>query len=720
MESSASQGSVGQDLTLQTPIKVAASSSHTPFRVSHTPSKQASKLVKVVFNLTYEPSSQTEEVWVYGTDTSLDQRQMQRTAFKDNGCTIWTTYCYSPELIEFEYRYTSKEPGFDMSVWESNHMRKCRVPSHAAGKVELEDKWGITPMPVPQMAEEPTATPGKTPGAAGFNMSIANSSVNGSGFLSPLLLEGPPVTREAMATSFEALKGLVERTKRDLKRMKEKNESLEQQVAQRATESGTLSEALAQCEQERAESTARLHSLEQFVCSVEQAWGMSRKELLMSAAPMIKDAEGRKLQQYLAAATEAQQLLRTNTQQQLADVQQQLTLTVAAITEQVGLQFTKMDEELVDTRAKHRKEMQERKRLHNQLLELRGNIRVFCRVRPLNSREKESCVTFPEDANICIEQGRGKDSKVFQFDHVFGPHSTQSEVFEETQPLITSMLDGYNVCIFAYGQTGTGKTHTMEGYGDQPGVNTRALQALFDLAKERKKLFTYDIKVSILEIYNETLVDLLVGRNGAKLEVKPHPEGGTHVPELTVVPVSCMQDVQRLMEKGKSNRSVGATCMNEHSSRSHCILSVYTESRAVATGARAQGKLHLIDLAGSERVGRSGATGDRLKEAQNINQSLSALGDVVAALIAKQKHVPFRNSKLTFFLQDSLGGDSKALMFVQGTVPFVSCVIELTCLPQHPPPLTMLQRPCAPSPLLPVCEISSSVPPKSVLTPLGR
>jgi hypothetical protein len=142
----------------------------------------------------------------------------------------------------------------------------------------------------------------------------------------------------------------------------------------------------------------------QFVCSVEQAWGMGRKELLMSAAPMIKDAEGRKLQQYLQAATEAQQQLRAQAQQQLADVQQQLTLTVAAITQQVGLQFRAMEEELVDTRAKHRKEMVERKRLHNQLLELRGNIRVFCRVRPLNSREKESCVTFPEEANICIDQ----------------------------------------------------------------------------------------------------------------------------------------------------------------------------------------------------------------------------------------------------------------------------------------------------------------------------
>jgi kinesin family protein C2/C3 len=709
------QGASAQGLTMQTPIKVAASSSHTPFKVSQTPSKQASKLVKVVFNLTHEPSSQTEEVWVFGTDTSLDQRQMQRTSFKDNGSTIWTTYCYSPELIEFEYRYTSKEPGFDVSVWEGNHMRKCRVPSHAAGKVELEDKWGIIPLPVPLMAEEPVATPAKTPGASGFNMSI-----NGSGFLSPLLLEGPPVTREAMATSFEALKGLVERTKRDLKRMKEKNESLEQQVAQRALESGTLTETLAQCEQERAESTARLHSLEQFVCSVEQAWGMSRKELLMSAAPMIKDAEGRKLQQYLAAATEAQQQLRAQAQQQLADVQQQLTITVAAITEQVGLQFKQMEDELTDTRSKHRKEMQERKRLHNQLLELRGNIRVFCRVRPLNSREKDSCVSFPEEANICIEQGKGKDAKVFQFDHVFGPQSTQSEVFEETQPLITSMLDGYNVCIFAYGQTGTGKTHTMEGYGDQPGVNTRALQALFDLAKERKKLFTYDIKVSILEIYNETLVDLLVGRSGAKLEVKPHPEGGTHVPELTVVPVTCMQDVQRLMDKGKANRSVGATCMNEHSSRSHCILSVYTESRAVATGARAQGKLHLIDLAGSERVGRSGATGDRLKEAQNINQSLSALGDVVAALIAKQKHVPFRNSKLTFFLQDSLGGDSKALMFVQGVLFLISLHRQFTQFLQPLPQLMMQGRPCAPLPSQPVCATSSLVLPRSAPTLLVR
>jgi hypothetical protein len=176
-----------------------------------------------------------------------------------------------------------------------------------------------------------------------------------------------------------------------------------------------------------------------------------------------------------------------------------------------------------------------------------------------------------------------------------------------------------------------------------------------------------------------------------------------------------MQDVQRLMDKGKANRSVGATCMNEHSSRSHCILSVYTESRAVATGARAHGKLHLIDLAGSERVGRSGATGDRLKEAQNINQSLSALGDVVAALIAKQKHVPFRNSKLTFFLQDSLGGDSKALMFVQGTVSFLSHLPDLNHLSQHPPPSTMPERPCVLSPLLLVCATLSSVQPRSAL-----
>uniref|UniRef100_A0A7S1EBH7 Kinesin-like protein n=1 Tax=Hemiselmis andersenii TaxID=464988 RepID=A0A7S1EBH7_HEMAN len=142
------------------------------------------------------------------------------------------------------------------------------------------------------------------------------------------------------------------------------------------------------------------------------------------------------------------------------------------------------------------------------------------------------------------------------------------------------------------------------------------------------------------------------------------PEGGTYVPSLAVVAVASMTEVLGVLKTGEGNRSVGCTNMNEHSSRSHMILTVHVKSRNSATGARGFGKMHLIDLAGSERVGKSGAEGARLKEAQNINKSLSALGDCVQSLVSKSKHTPFRNSKLTHLLQDSLGGDSKALMFV--------------------------------------------------------
>jgi hypothetical protein len=264
----------------------------------------------------------------------------------------------------------------------------------------------------------------------------------------------------------------------------------------------------------------------------------------------------------------------------------------------------------------------------------------------------------------------------------FGPESTQAEVFAETQPLVISVLDGYNVCIFAYGQTGSGKTHTMQGYGDEHGVNPRALNELFNLAKERKGAFDYDISVSLLEIYNETIRDLVEPHDESgqdkKLDVKMASEGGTFVPNLSNVAVTCMDDVLAVLATGESNRSVGKTNMNEHSSRSHMILTVSAKSRNCVTGAKSFGKLHLIDLAGSERIGKSGAQGDRLKEAQNINKSLSALGDCVQSLVSKSKHVPFRNSKLTHLLQDSLGGESKALMFVCVS-PADSDVSETNC-----------------------------------------
>jgi len=360
---------------------------------------------------------------------------------------------------------------------------------------------------------------------------------------------------------------------------------------------------------------------------------------------------------------------REDTLPMLGGMSQQLAMSIASVS--AGIQS-----ELDSTMVKFKKEVTERKRLHNELLDMRGAIRVFCRVRPMSTKDlsagRKSCITVPDETNVVVGT-----EKFFSFDQVFGPESSQEQVFNETQPLIVSVLDGYNVCIFAYGQTGSGKTHTMEGSRGNPGVNLRTLESLFEIAAERTMMFEYEIKVSMMEIYNETIRDL-AGHDNKQLDVKQSAEGRSYVPDLTTVQVTSMDQVLSLMETGKKNRHSAATNMNEHSSRSHMILSIYVTAKNLMTGARSNGKLHLIDLAGSERLSKSGAQGDRLTEAKNINKSLSALGDVVAALVSKKGHVPYRNSKLTFFLQDSLGGDSKVMMVVQCS-PSDSDMQETVC-----------------------------------------
>ncbi|RXH82195.1 hypothetical protein DVH24_036536 [Malus domestica] len=239
----------------------------------------------------------------------------------------------------------------------------------------------------------------------------------------------------------------------------------------------------------------------------------------------------------------------------------------------------------------------------------------------------------------------------------------KEEVFSDTQPLIRSVLDGYNVCIFAYGQTGSGKTFTMTGpkeiTEESRGVNYRALSDLFYLSEQRKDTICYEISVQMLEIYNEQVKDLL-----AVEEIRNSSQNGINVPEANLVPVSSTSDVIYLMNLGHKNRSVSATAMNDRSSRSHSCLTVHIHGRDLTSGSILRGCMHLVDLAGSERVDKSEVTGDRLKEAQHINKSLSALGDVIASLAQKNAHVPYRNSKLTQLLQDSLGGQAKTLMFV--------------------------------------------------------
>ncbi|KAK9941143.1 hypothetical protein M0R45_017769 [Rubus argutus] len=306
------------------------------------------------------------------------------------------------------------------------------------------------------------------------------------------------------------------------------------------------------------------------------------------------------------------------------------------------------------TSSSYNKVLEENRFLYNQVQDLKGTIRVYCRVRPfLGQSNGQSSVDYiGENGTIMIVNPlkQGKDSRrVFTFNKVFRTNVTQEQIYVDTQPLIRSVLDGYNACIFAYGQTGSGKTYTMSGPDltteETWGVNYRALRDLFQISKARVDIIRYEVAVQMIEIYNEQL-------------------NGLNVPDASLVPVTCTQDVLELMKIGQRNRAVGATALNERSSRSHSVLTVHILGKELASGSILRGCLHLVDLAGSERVDKSEATGERLKEAQHINRSLSALGDVISALAQKSAHVPYRNSKLTQVLQDSLGGQAKTMMFV--------------------------------------------------------
>ncbi|XXG74727.1 hypothetical protein AAC387_Pa07g3375 [Persea americana] len=338
-------------------------------------------------------------------------------------------------------------------------------------------------------------------------------------------------------------------------------------------------------------------------------------------------------------------------------------------------QRANLEREHDDLKLKFIEGAKERKELYNKVLELKGNIRVFCRCRPLNAEETatgaSAAIDFEsaKDGELVVKAS-GAPKKVFKFDCVFSPQADQDDVFKDTAPFVTSVLDGFNVCIFAYGQTGTGKTFTMEGTEEARGVNYRTLEELFRIIRERHGLFRYEISVSVLEVYNEQIRDLLAsasqpGVAAKRLEIRQAAEGAHHVLGVVEAHVSNMNEVWEVLKTGSNARAVGSTNANEHSSRSHCIHCVMVKGENMMNGECTRSKLWLVDLAGSERIAKTEVQGERLKETQNINKSLSALGDVISALATKSPHIPFRNSKLTHLLQDSLGGDSKTLMFVQ-------------------------------------------------------
>lgn len=310
---------------------------------------------------------------------------------------------------------------------------------------------------------------------------------------------------------------------------------------------------------------------------------------------------------------------------------------------------------------KYTEEREKAKVMSKKVIELQGNIRVFCRIRPLSSKEQRELIADgTEVTDIHKSVQYLDDDRVlfygvqYDYDRVFAPNAIQGSVFSEIAPAVSSAMDGHNVCIFAYGQTGSGKTYTMEGKTDDRGVNYRALAELFEMASKAKAEMEYTFLVSVLEVYNESIHDLLVKSNsnqqaqGLALHMRKEH---VYVEGLVEEKVKRCDEIEEIMALASSNRRTANNNINEHSSRSHLVLSVKIRGREIKTGTRTSGKLNLIDLAGSERLKHTSACGQRLKEAQNINRSLSALGDVVAALGCGSKHVPYRNSKLTFLLQ---------------------------------------------------------------------
>ena len=306
-----------------------------------------------------------------------------------------------------------------------------------------------------------------------------------------------------------------------------------------------------------------------------------------------------------------------------------------------------------------------RRKLHNQVQELKGNIRVFCRIRPPLSSDSvtdTARITFPDGETDSKEvEIMGPEEKsslgtvtrkknAFSFDRVFTPTSQNADVFGEISQLVQSALDGYNVCIFCYGQTGAGKTHTMSS---EDGMIPRAVRQIYDTAQSlEEKGWKYSMEGSFIEVYNENINDLL--GKADDLDKKKHEirhdmqRCKTVITDVNTVTLDSPNKVETILKQAAANRSVAATKSNERSSRSHSVFILKLHGENAISGEKSEGTLNLVDLAGSERLSSSGATGERLKETQNINKSLSCLGDVISALGQGKEggHVPYRNSKV--------------------------------------------------------------------------
>ena len=300
-----------------------------------------------------------------------------------------------------------------------------------------------------------------------------------------------------------------------------------------------------------------------------------------------------------------------------------------------------------------------------------ANVNVICRFRPMNDLEKttgnETVADFTSPTSLTFHSSREKNVYRFNFDRIFPPSSTQQDIYDfGVKGIIESVLDGYNGTVLAYGQTSSGKTYTMQGEMDEErrqGIIPRMINHVFKYIYQNEGT-DFMIKVSMIEIYQEKIRDLFdCSRNN--LNIREDSIKGIYVDGASERYVGCPNDVLALLEVGSENRAVAATNMNEHSSRSHSIFILTINQTNKQQGFSKIGKLYLVDLAGSEKISKTGATGHTLEEAKNINKSLTTLGRVINSLTdGKSTHIPYRESKLTRVLQESLGGNSKTCLII--------------------------------------------------------
>ena len=300
------------------------------------------------------------------------------------------------------------------------------------------------------------------------------------------------------------------------------------------------------------------------------------------------------------------------------------------------------------------------------------NVNVVCRFRPMNNLERtngnEEVATFTSLNTLTFKSSKEKNTYRFAFDRIFPPNSTQTEVYEfGVKEIIESVLSGYNGTVLAYGQTASGKTYTMQGIVDDDqtmGIIPRMINHVFSFIYESPPENEFMVKVSMIEIYQEKIRDLIETEK-VNLNVREDKTKGIFIEDVSEHYVGGPEEVINIMNIGTENRAQACTNMNEHSSRSHSIFIMTINQTNKKDGVAKTGKLYLVDLAGSEKISKTGATGHTLEEAKIINKSLTTLGMVINSLTdGKSTHIPYRESKLTRVLQESLGGNSKTCLII--------------------------------------------------------